>query len=272
MLSPEQSGKLLAAHAHFVNKQLAELNNLLRLVEGTITDVNSQEHKEWLAHMGRLCDVWERREAGDMTPWPDPPLTDEQIKATTPSAPSLNEKLSGYALREALRHQKRADLEDALNADSNSNSLETGNMKNLPKVHKSAPDIAAVGDGGANDIGKLFKGLLLTISGISNYFGKSNYGTYQLAAERAALGISEGMKSASETQFSTSYLQAKAILSCIPAIQVCVTKKTLLFNTKATRKLKQYLDPVDAAHYTFMSQLSSFVQVLAPRAKAIFDT
>ncbi|KAF8878979.1 hypothetical protein CPB84DRAFT_1751763 [Gymnopilus junonius] len=32
------------------------------------------------------------------------------------------------------------------------------------------------------DIGKLFKDMLVTVSGIANYFGKSNYGTYHLMA------------------------------------------------------------------------------------------
>ncbi|KAM6490785.1 hypothetical protein JOM56_013748, partial [Amanita muscaria] len=115
------------------------------------------------------------------------------------------------------------------------------------------------------DIGKLFKSLLSTISSISNYFGKSNYGTFQLTVERKTLGISEGIKSASETRFSSSYLQAKAIQSCMPAIQACLNKKTL------TKKLLPYLDAKDDRHYAFMRDLSSFVQALAPGANAILS-
>ncbi|KAG6839344.1 hypothetical protein C0991_003425 [Blastosporella zonata] len=224
MLSTEQNGKLRAAHFEFLKTQSAELIDLLRLVEETITDNNSLERKEWMDHMGCLCDVWERREAGDHVAWPDPPLTDEEVKVTTPSAPSLNKKLSGYALREAMRNQRRAVLEGAvevgparqssgkgpgrgqnsladdlvlefkeadgngkdikvtycvacdrrtsgrdprrilehaglkcevlrnqwttlynrtcneLNLNSNSTALETGQTKNLPKLHKSAPE------------------------------------------------------------------------------------------------------------------------------------
>ncbi|KAG6876045.1 hypothetical protein C0992_001195, partial [Termitomyces sp. T32_za158] len=90
-----------------------------------------------------------------------------------------------------------------------------------------------------------------------------------LTMERANLGISEGIKSSSETRFSTSYLQAKAIQLCMPAIHMCMSKKTLLFDTKATQKLRPYLDAAEPAHYNFMSELASFIQLLAPGANAI---
>ncbi|KAG6847334.1 hypothetical protein H0H93_008762, partial [Arthromyces matolae] len=114
MLSKDQSSRLCAAHFEFVKTQSAELIDLLTLVEDTIKDTNSLERQEWLKHMSKLCDVWEQREAGDLSlTWPDPPLTDEEIAANTPAAPSVYEKLSGYELREALRNERRANLDGA---------------------------------------------------------------------------------------------------------------------------------------------------------------
>ncbi len=66
---------------------------------------------------------------------------------------------------------------------------------------------------------------------------KSNYGTYQLSVERKRLGISQGMKSASETRFSSSYIQAKAVQTCVPAIQACLEKETLIFSSSAVSSI-----------------------------------
>ncbi|KAG6889030.1 hypothetical protein C0992_006653 [Termitomyces sp. T32_za158] len=117
------------------------------------------------------------------------------------------------------------------------------------------------------DVGKNFKDLLTKVSSVSNYFGKSNYGTFQLSLERSNLGISEGMKTASETRFSSSYLQAKAIQSCMPAITACIEKQTLTFDTAATKKLIPILNHKTQSHHVFMGELSAFIQLLAPGAK-----
>ncbi|KAJ7048477.1 hypothetical protein C8F01DRAFT_1379928 [Mycena amicta] len=61
------------------------------------------------------------------------------------------------------------------------------------------------------NLGKLFKADLVIVSSISNYFGQSNLGTGVLGIERRLEGIRTGIKSASETQFGTSYIQSRAI-------------------------------------------------------------
>ena len=75
------------------------------------------------------------------------------------------------------------------------------------------------------------------MSGLSNYFGKSNYGTYHLTVERKKMNISEGMKSSSETRFSTTFIQTFVVHTCMPAINVLYRSGILRFDTKAVRIL-----------------------------------
>ncbi|EIW85316.1 hypothetical protein CONPUDRAFT_43330, partial [Coniophora puteana RWD-64-598 SS2] len=112
------------------------------------------------------------------------------------------------------------------------------------------------------DIGVLFKAELAIISAISNYFGQSNIGTAQLAAERERQGITQGMKSASETRFGTTHQQAKAVMRCMPAIVQCVTSGAI------TKKLTTYLTP-GPAHFYFLSQVDSMVKLLEGAANGI---
>ncbi|KAK7005412.1 hypothetical protein R3P38DRAFT_2794603 [Favolaschia claudopus] len=92
------------------------------------------------------------------------------------------------------------------------------------------------------------------ISAISNFFGQSNLGTAQLAFERTRQGITTGMKSASETRFGTTYIQALAVKLCMPALVACVAAGTITFATKATKRLTPYLTS-GAACYGFLAQL-----------------
>lgn len=75
--------------------------------------------------------------------------------------------------------------------------------------------------------------MLLIVSGIANYFGKSNYGTFHLDTQRKTEGIREGIKSNSETRFSSSYQQVVSVYECMSPIKKCVASKTLKFDTKA---------------------------------------
>ncbi|KAJ7496552.1 hypothetical protein FB451DRAFT_1019195, partial [Mycena latifolia] len=118
------------------------------------------------------------------------------------------------------------------------------------------------------DLGSLFKKDLVVVSGLSNYFGKSNYGTDQLNDERKKMNIGTGMKSASETRFSTTYIQALAVHTCMPAINSCYRSGKLLFNTKATKPLRNFLGETPA-HYEFMSNLSTMIQLLSAPANGI---
>ncbi|KAJ7853279.1 hypothetical protein B0H14DRAFT_2580442 [Mycena olivaceomarginata] len=124
---------------------------------------------------------------------------------------------------------------------------------------------AVVGDG---DIGKLFKAELSLVSAISNFFGQSNLGTAQLAAERERQGIHSSIKSASETRFGTTYIQAHAVQRCIPAIVTCVANGTIQFATAATKRLLPCLTP-GPAHYAFLLQLDSMVKLLEAGANGI---
>ncbi|KAJ6616313.1 hypothetical protein B0H10DRAFT_1799629, partial [Mycena sp. CBHHK59/15] len=112
------------------------------------------------------------------------------------------------------------------------------------------------------DLGKLFKKDLGLVSALSNYFGKSNIGTYHLTQERANMNIGEGMKSASETRFSTTYIQTLAVQTCMPAIKSCYRSGTLLFDTKA-------ILGTTPAHYVFMSSLATIVQLMSSIANGI---
>ena len=75
--------------------------------------------------------------------------------------------------------------------------------------------------------------MLPIVSGIVNYFGKSNYGTYHLDVQRKTEGIREGIKSHSDTRFSSSYQQVVSVHECMSAIKKCVASKTLKFDTKS---------------------------------------
>ncbi|KAJ6449305.1 hypothetical protein C8R47DRAFT_999260, partial [Mycena vitilis] len=110
------------------------------------------------------------------------------------------------------------------------------------------------------DLGALFKKELVVVSGLSNYFGKSNYGTWHLTQERKKMNIGQGMKSSSETRFSTTYIQAFAVQVCMPAINS-------LFRAD-TKFLRGFLGET-AEHYEFMSQLSTMIQLLSAPANAI---
>ncbi|KAJ7438252.1 ribonuclease H-like domain-containing protein [Mycena latifolia] len=118
------------------------------------------------------------------------------------------------------------------------------------------------------DLGKLFKAELSIVSAISNFFGQSNLGTAQLAAERKRQGINSGMKSASDTRFGTTYIQAKAVQRCIPALVTCVQTGAIQFATAATKRLVPYLTP-GPAHYGFLSQLDTMVKLLEAGANGI---
>lgn len=124
---------------------------------------------------------------------------------------------------------------------------------------------------------------LSVISGISNFFGSSNLGTSQLAAERERQGIKSGMKSASETRFGTTFIQATAVKTCIPALVTCVTNGTIQFTTTAvclasyslyltellqSKRLLPYLMP-GPAHYGFLSQLDTMCKLLEAGANGI---
>ncbi|KAF8166770.1 hypothetical protein K438DRAFT_1616514 [Mycena galopus ATCC 62051] len=119
------------------------------------------------------------------------------------------------------------------------------------------------------DLGVLFKKTSylsdLVVSGLSNYFGQSNCGTAHLNAERKKMNIKEGMKSASDTRFSTTYLQTYAVNVRIPAINSLYASGILRFDTKAMRS---YLGQM-SAHYSFMSNLSIMIQLLGAPANGI---
>ncbi|KAJ6600894.1 hypothetical protein B0H10DRAFT_1717528, partial [Mycena sp. CBHHK59/15] len=118
------------------------------------------------------------------------------------------------------------------------------------------------------DLGALFKKDLIVVSGLSNYFGKSNYSTYHLTVERKKMNISEGMKSSLETRFSTTFIQSFAVHTCMPAINVLYRSGILRFDTKATKFLKGFLGET-SAHYTFMANLSTMIQLLRGPANGI---
>ncbi|KAJ3964021.1 hypothetical protein EV361DRAFT_812744, partial [Lentinula raphanica] len=118
------------------------------------------------------------------------------------------------------------------------------------------------------DIGALFKtDVLSTVSGLSAYFGHSNYGTAQLDEARKEKKISANIKSASETRFSTAHIQAVGVFECMPAIRLCVEKKSIKF-TKKTKKFEAYVSGGNT-HYLFMSKLSAFIALTTAPANAI---
>ncbi|KAJ7770189.1 hypothetical protein DFH07DRAFT_735626, partial [Mycena maculata] len=112
------------------------------------------------------------------------------------------------------------------------------------------------------DIGALFKkDVLVLVAGVSNYFSKLNYGTSQLDAARKDLKITQGIKTSSETRFSTSHIQSKAIQTCMPAIHKCI-------ETGTTKKLLPFVSDTPE-HYTFMSKLSAFIMLTTAPANTI---
>ncbi|KAJ6609474.1 hypothetical protein B0H10DRAFT_1813683, partial [Mycena sp. CBHHK59/15] len=118
------------------------------------------------------------------------------------------------------------------------------------------------------DLGKLFKAELSLVSTISNFFGQSNIGTAQLGFERQRQSITKGMKSASDTRFGTTFIQASAVKRCIPALVTCVQTGAIKFGTAATQRLIPYLTP-GPAHYGFLAQLDSLVKLLEAGANGI---
>ncbi|KAJ3794873.1 ribonuclease H-like domain-containing protein [Lentinula aff. detonsa] len=112
------------------------------------------------------------------------------------------------------------------------------------------------------DLGKLFKSELKIVSAVSNFFGQSNLGTAQLAAERKRLEIGTGIKSSSETRFGTTYHQANAIQKCMPALVNCVTSGTI------TQWLTPYFKE-GTRNFNFRMQLSSMTKLFESGANGI---
>ncbi|KAF8963772.1 hypothetical protein BDZ97DRAFT_1661248, partial [Flammula alnicola] len=106
------------------------------------------------------------------------------------------------------------------------------------------------------DLGKLFKAMLVIVAGIANYFGKSNYGTFHLDIQRKVEGVGEGIRSNSETRFSSSYMQVKSVHACMNPIKKC------------TKKLLPHIED-GIQHYQFMTQMSGFIHLLSSGANAI---
>ncbi|KAF9470487.1 hypothetical protein BDN70DRAFT_902068 [Pholiota conissans] len=110
--------------------------------------------------------------------------------------------------------------------------------------------------------------MLVTVSGIANYFGQSNYGTFHLDAQRKVDGICEGIKSNSNTRFSSSYQQVKSVNACIGLIKKCLVNSTLKFATPATKKLLPFI--MDGTpHWKFMADMNSFIHLLSSGANSI---
>ena len=86
--------------------------------------------------------------------------------------------------------------------------------------------------------------MLSTVSGIANYFGKSNYGTFHLSEQWKKEGVPEGIKSCSETCFSSSYMQVLSVQTCMNAIKNCVQMGTLRFDTAAVSTYPQARAPL----------------------------
>ncbi|KAF8806374.1 hypothetical protein BYT27DRAFT_7082609, partial [Phlegmacium glaucopus] len=116
------------------------------------------------------------------------------------------------------------------------------------------------------DVGKLFKEMLPIVSGIANYFGKSNYGTHNLDKECKQQGVAQGIKSHSETHFSSSYYQVVSVNSRMNVINTCVCSGKLKFDT--TAKLLPYIED-GGCHWSFMSQMTGFIQLLAAGANGL---
>ncbi|KAK7036969.1 hypothetical protein R3P38DRAFT_2516823, partial [Favolaschia claudopus] len=119
-------------------------------------------------------------------------------------------------------------------------------------------------------IGQLFQQELGIISAISNFFGQSNLGTAQLAFERTRQGITTGMKSASETRFGTTYIQALAVKLCMPALVACYQSSSFIRydNSFQTKRLTPYLTS-GAACYGFLAQLDCMVKLFEAGAYGI---
>jgi len=79
--------------------------------------------------------------------------------------------------------------------------------------------------------------MLAIVAGVANYFGKSNYGTFHLDIQCRVEGVGEGIKSNSETRFSSSYMQVKSVHACMNPIKKCIASRTLKFDMAAVRKI-----------------------------------
>ena len=128
--------------------------------------------------------------------------------------------------------------------------------------------------------------MLSIVSSIANYFGKSNYGTHHLNKERKKQGVAEGIKSNSETHFSSSYYQVVSVSSCMNVIRKCLKSKKLKFDTAVASEISYDTDSCDATailqtkklipyiedsvtYYGFMAQLSDFIHLLAGAANGL---
>ncbi|CAK5272713.1 unnamed protein product [Mycena citricolor] len=121
------------------------------------------------------------------------------------------------------------------------------------------------------DVGAIFKDtVLVNVSMIANYFGKSNLGTAQLAKCRKVLKITHGIASATDTRFSSLRVQSVSVKECMPAIRRCMDLELITFKTKATKKLLPFVTE-GTDHYMFMANLGAFIDLTESIANAILS-
>ena len=108
--------------------------------------------------------------------------------------------------------------------------------------------------------------MLAIVAGIANYFGKSNYGTFHLDVERRKEGVVEGIKSNSQTRFSSSYTQVLSVSTCMPPIKKCLKTGTLKFDTAAVSIL-------NCSKYEWnLTQFENRQRNLSPTSKTAWST
>jgi hypothetical protein len=102
--------------------------------------------------------------------------------------------------------------------------------------------------------------MLSIVSGIVNYFGKSNYGTHHLDEEHKKQGVAEGIKSNSEMHFSSSYYQVISVSSCMNTIWKCLESKTLKFDMAAASQISYNTDGCDATAILQTKKLIPYIE------------
>ncbi|KAJ3898518.1 hypothetical protein F5879DRAFT_812491, partial [Lentinula edodes] len=106
------------------------------------------------------------------------------------------------------------------------------------------------------------------VSAITTYFSHSNYGKYQLRDELKNEPSRCGIQLGSATRFSTFATHVQSIIRCSDAMERCVSKDRIKFDTPATKELRKYIIH-GSDHFKFQLQLHNANLLLQPIARGL---
>ncbi|KAJ3982258.1 hypothetical protein F5890DRAFT_1444888, partial [Lentinula detonsa] len=106
------------------------------------------------------------------------------------------------------------------------------------------------------------------VSGITTYFSHSNYGKHHLRNELKNDKSCRGIVAGGATRFSTFHTHVQSIIRCFDAMERCLSKGCLIFDTPATKPLRKYI-ALGTDRLRFQIELNHIDALLQPIARGL---